>query len=57
VAALWQHAHRLPVLELGEADGPLVRLGPGAAVRDGVGDGGEGAQHLLLDAPVRARRG
>ena len=54
VAALRQHAHGLAVLELGEADGALVRPFPRrlAAVGD-VRDRRQRAQHLLLDALVR----
>ena len=57
VAALRQHAHGLAVLELGEADGALVRPFPRrlAAVGD-VRDRRQRAQHLLLDALVRGGR-
>jgi hypothetical protein len=57
VAALRQHAHGLAVLELGEADGALVRPFPCrlAAVGD-VRDRRQRAQHLLLDALVRGGR-
>lgn len=51
VVALRQHAHGLPVLELHEADGALLRLAA-AAVGD-VRHGRERPQHLLLDALVR----
>jgi hypothetical protein len=63
VAALGQHAHGLAVLELGEADGALrrrgLRLRLASVAREGrrdVRDGGDRAEHRLLDAPVGCGR-